>query len=426
MLMTKGARSEPSLFDPVSYATGCPHERIAHLRAQGAVSWQDEAHDPSLFFPVVRGGWWIHGYDELKVVLRAPEVFSSSRGTAMLMDADPDTTAAMGNMLVNMDPPIHSRRRRLVSYMFTPRRIAVLEPAIRDIAASVIDAIAPLGRCDAVESIAAPMPMRVIAELLGIPERSRELFEISNRMVGAIDTEPAERAATSTSAAIEIQLLGHELAQQKRARPDNSLLSAYVNGTLDEAREDHEQLDDDEVGWFLLLLTVAGNETVRTATSQAIRVLAEHPDQRARLVQHLDEYFPSAIEEILRYQSPVRALQRTATERVEIGGQMIEAGDKVVCHFSSALRDERQFDRAEVFDISRPSPTVQLAFGYGEHYCLGANLARVQLRAILGEIYRRIPDIHPVGEPVFQPTPLFEALLAMPVEYTPERSRRSS
>ena len=419
--MTADDTATRSLFDPQTYAAGCPYPHFAALRAAEPVSWQAPAEDPSLAVGHVQGGWWVHRYDDVKRVLRDPQLFSSQRRSAFLFDPDEGTAAAMANMLINMDPPAHGRYRRLVAAAFTPRRLAMLEPRVQEIAAGVIDAVAPLGQCDAVHDIAAPMPMTVIAGLLGIPERSRELFDISNRMVGAVDVaDPRERAERATMASIEIQLLGQQLAAEKRSAPDGSLLSAYVNGGLEGVEGVHEGCTDDETGWFLLLLAAAGNETVRTATAQAIRVLAEHPDQRDLLVADLDGRLPGAIEEILRYTSPVRAIRRTSTEPAELGGLSLPADAKVVCHFSSALRDEREFDEPDRFDILRPPPSQQLAFGFGEHYCLGATLARLQLRTILREIYTRIPDIHPSGPVLPQPTPLLEGLLAMPVAFTPE------
>lgn len=421
--MTVG--TEPSLFDPDAYEHGCPYARFAELRGRGALSWQPPAEDPSLASPHLDGGWWVHTNDDVRTVLRDPATFSSQRRTALLVDLDDASVEAMANMLLNMDPPVHSRYRKLVGAAFNPRRVARLEPRIRAIARRVIDRVAPLGSCDAVRDIAATMPMTVIAELLGIPERSAELFDISNRMVGAIEVaDPRDRAERAILAVIEIQLLGQKLAGEKRAHPDGSLLSAYVNGGLDDIEGGHAGCTDDETGWFLLLLTAAGNETVRTATAQAILTLAEHPDQRDLLVGDIDGHLDGAIEEVLRFRSPVRAIRRTTTRPVDLGGVHLPEGEKVVCHFSSALRDERHFDEPDRFDITRPPPGQQLAFGFGEHYCLGASLARAQLRAMLREIYTRIPDIHLSQPVVRQPTPLLEGLLAMPVEFTPEPAPR--
>ena len=411
--------AEVSLFNPDAYAGGCPHERLTVLRNAAAVSWQGPTTDPGLANSELSGGWFVHRYAEVRDVLGDPTTFSSERGTAVLMDSDPDIVAAMANMLINMDPPGHGKYRKLVAATFTPRRVNELRPRVEQIASGVIDKIAHRAACDGVADIAAPMPMQVIAELLGIPEMHRQLFEISNRLVGAVDTTPEQRAADSTIAAAEIHSLGVELAAQKRDTPDSSLISAYVNGNLDGV-EDYAGCTDEEAGWFLLLMAVAGNETVRTATSQALRVFAEFPAQRDLLVSDLERHIPGAVEELLRYRAPIRSLRRTATTDTQIDGTTVGEGDKVVCNFSSALRDERQFDKPEVFDITRPTPSIQLAFGYGEHYCLGANLARLQLRTILREIYSRIPDVHPVGPVVWQSTPLFEGLLHLPVEFTPE------
>ena len=412
---------EPSLLDPDSYAGGCPHARLAELRDAGAISWQPGAFDPNLSNPEVSGGWFVHRYDEVKSVLRDPATYSSQRGTALLMDPRPASVEAMSNLMINMDPPAHSKYRRLVSAMFTPRRVEALRPRVEAIAKEVINKIAGKGVADGIYDIAAPMPMRVIAELLGIPERGTLLFEISNRMIGAVDVEPEARAEMAMMGGAELHLLGQEMAREKRGADDGTLLAAFVNGTLEGVEGEQGGATDEEAGWFLLLMAVGGNETVRTATAQAIRTLAEWEDQRDLLVSDLDRYIPAAAEEILRFRPPIRSIRRTANAGGEIDGQPIAEGEKVVCNFTAATHDPQMFDNPEVFDITREQPKTQLAFGFGEHYCLGANLARMQLQVILREIYSRIPDIHPSGEIVHQPSPLICGLLSMPVAFTPER-----
>ncbi len=412
--------SELSLLDPYAYVEGCPHARLAELREAGATSWQPDTTDASLSQPQIFGGWFVHRYEEVKAVLRDPAVFSSQRGTVLLVDPAPDRVELMANMLINMDPPKHSRHRKLVAAIFTPRRVEELRPRVEAIAGEVIDRIAPNGTADGIRDIAAPMPMRVIAELLGVPERGEQIFDISNRMVGAVDAGPEARHELAMEAAFEIHLLGQEIAREKRGSDDGTIISAYVNGTLKGVEGEQRGATDEEAGWFLMLMSVAGNETVRTATAHAIRILAEWPDQRDLLVSDLDRHIPGAVEEILRYRAPLRSVRRTANADTEIAGQPISEGNKVVCNFTAALRDPRVFDEPDVFDITREQPRTQLAFGFGEHYCLGANLARVQLQSVLREIYSRIPDIHPSGEVVHQPTALISGLLSMPVAFTPE------
>ena len=413
--------SELSLLDPNAYVEGCPHARLAELREAGATSWQPDTTDLSLSQPQIFGGWFVHRYEEVKAVLRDPAVFSSQRGTVLLLDPAPDRVELMANMLINMDPPKHSQHRKLVAAIFTPRRVEELRPRVEAIAREVIDRIAPNGTADGIRDIAAPMPMRVIAELLGVPERGEQIFDISNRMVGAVDAGPEARQELAMEASFEIHLLGQEIAREKRGSDDGTIISAYVNGTLKGVEGEQRGATDEEAGWFLMLMSVAGNETVRTATAHAIRILAEWPDQRDLLVSDLDRHIPGAVEEILRYRAPVRSVRRTANAATEIAGQPISDGNKVVCNFTAALRDPRVFDEPDVFDITREQPRTQLAFGFGEHYCLGANLARVQLQSVLREIYSRIPDIHPSGEVVHQPTAFISGLLSMPVAFTPER-----
>lgn len=419
VLMTE--TSELSLLDPNAYVEGCPHARLAELREAGATSWQPDTTDLSLSQPQIFGGWFVHRYEEVKAVLRDPAVFSSQRGTVLLLDPAPDRVELMANMLINMDPPKHSQHRKLVAAIFTPRRVEELRPRVEAIAREVIDRIAPNGAADGIRDIAAPMPMRVIAELLGVPERGEQIFDISNRMVGAVDAGPEARHELAMEASFEIHLLGQEIAREKRGSDDGTIISAYVNGTLKGVEGEQRGATDEEAGWFLMLMSVAGNETVRTATAHAIRILAEWPDQRDLLVSDLDRHIPGAVEEILRYRAPLRSVRRTANADTEIAGQPISDGNKVVCNFTAALRDPRVFDEPDVFDITREQPRTQLAFGFGEHYCLGANLARVQLQSVLREIYSRIPDIHPSGEVVHQPTAFISGLLSMPVAFTPER-----
>jgi cytochrome P450 len=415
---------EPSLFAPETYRDGCPWDRYAELRARCPISWQEGVVDPALSSPEVQPGWWVHTYGAVKAVLRDTDAFSSAAMGVLLMDPDETAGITMRSMFLNMDPPLHSRHRRLVSFMFTPARMRRLEPRVQQIATATIDRVAPSGRCDAVADISARMPMTVIAELLGIPEHAEDLFTCSNRMIGAVDTPPEETLANAMEAAMLLVALAGEIAAEKRARPDESVMSAYVTGTLDADGVDTTPPTDDEIMAFLLLMSLAGNETVRTATSQGIRAFAEHPAQRDLLVSDLDAHLPGAIEEILRYRPPIRALRRQAVRPKEVGGHAFEAGDKVVVHFSSALHDESVFEEPAAFDITRELPTHQLAFGFGEHYCLGANLARLQLRTIFREIYSRIPDIRLDGPPVRQVGSLVEGFLSMPVTFTPERTAR--
>ena len=412
----------PTLLHPDSYTDGCPHERLAELREAGAASWQPGTFDPNLLEPEVRGAWFVHRYTEVKSVLRDPATYSSQRGTVILMDPDPEMIETLSNMLLNMDPPYHGRYRRLVGAIFTPRRVEALRPRVEAIAREVIDKVAPKGEADGIHDIAAPVPMQVIAELLGVPEHGERLFEMSNRLIGAVDDDPQTRVQMAGEASIDLHLLGQEMAREKRGTHDGTVLSAFVNGTLKGVEGEQRGATDDETGWFLMMMAAGGNETVRTATAQAIRILAEWPDQRDLLVSDLDRHIPGAVEEILRYRAPLRNIRRTANTDTEIDGQTVKEGDKVVCNFTAALRDPRVFDNPDTFDITREQPRTQLAFGFGEHHCLGANLGRLQLQVILREIYSRIPDIHPSDEAVHQPSAMFAGLMRMPVAFTPERA----
>ena len=413
--------NELTLLDPYAYAEGCPHARLAELREAGTTSWQPGTFDPSTSQPEILGAWFVHRYEEVKAVLRDPATFSSQRRTALLVDPDPDRVKAMSNMLINMDPPKHSQYRRLVAAIFTPRRVEALRPRVEEIAKGVIDRIAPNGTADGINDIAAQLPMRVIAELLGVPERSEQIFDISNRMVGAVGGGPDTRLEQSLEAALEIHLLGQEIAPReaglRRRHGDVGLRQRHPRGRRGRSAGRHRRggrlVPDADVG--------------RRERDGAHRHRAGHPHPggvaRPARSSGVGPGPPHSGHGGGAPPLPGAAAEHSphcGNAGTEIDGQPIDEGGKVVCSFTAALRDPRVFDDPDVFDITREQPRTQLAFGFGEHYCLGANLARLQLQVILREIYSRIPDIHPSGEVVHQPTALFAGLLRMPVAFTPE------
>ena len=404
------------LADPDMFVAhgGPPHEYLRVLRREAPVHWNPAPAVQKTISHVTQGFWVLSKHADVIHVSRTPKLFSSAeRGPYVWEMNDEDLAGQRMTMLV-MDPPQHVKYRRLVQRGFTPRMVERLEPTIRKHARSAVDAIAEKGECEFVEHLACELPLTLICELVGIPvEMRKQIFEWSNQMIGADDADM--RAVDPKTTAMQMWLYCNQLVAQKKAKPDDTLLSALANGSVE-----GEALTELELNNFFVLLCVAGNETTRNATSQFMRLMFEHPEQWKLLTSDVDRYLDGAIEEVLRFSPPVMMFRRTAMEDTEIRGRLIAKGDKLYLSYPSANRDEDVFGESSMrFDITRKD-NDHIAFGIGEHYCLGANLARMQLRCILREIATRLPDIRPVGGPEFQRSNFIAGIKRMPVKYTPE------
>jgi len=409
---------ELDLSDPelVVRSAGPPHAYLRRLRREAPVCWHDAPSRPRGILGVTRGYWVISRHADVVHVSRHPRLFSNAQGSHLLGDMAEDDLAGMRTQLIGMDPPQHVKYRRLVQRGFTPRMVAKLEPRIRACAREIVDRVAARGECEFVEDLASELPLTLICELIGVPHEDRKkIFEWSNQLVGADDPEQQGGPDPRVFAA-QMWMYSNELADRKRAAPDDTLISTYVHSEVD-----GEKISTVEINHFFVLLAVAGNETTRNATSHFLRVLSSHPAERARLLADLDGLLPSAIEEALRFSPPVMYFRRTATEDTEIRGVRIRAGDKLYLSYPSANRDEEVFEEPDRFDVAR-EPNDHLAFGIGEHYCLGANLARMQLRCILRELLTRLPDLAPSAPPAIQHGTLIHGVKRMPVRFTPERA----
>jgi cytochrome P450 len=406
---------ELNLYDPDAYRSGPPHAYLGRLRREAPVCWHEKpGPEVRCISPLETGYWLLSKYQDVVDVSKNPRLFSSQVGTCFLMDPGADSLPGLQAMLVNMDPPSHVRYRRLVQRGFTPRMVAELEPRIRSHARRVVDNVARKGSCEFVTELACELPLILICELMGIPEEDRkQIFDWSNALIGADDPH-LNAGADTLQASTQMWMYSNDLAARKRAKPDDTLISKYVNGDVDGAA-----ISDFELNNFFVLLSVAGNETTRNATSHFMRLMSEHPDQFELLKTDVDRLLPGAIEEALRFSPPVLAFRRTALEDTEIRGVRIRKGDKVVMSYPSVNRDEDVFEDPDRFDIRR-SPNHHLAFGIGEHFCLGANFARMQLRCILREVVTRLPDIRVVRPPRLQRSNLIAGITEMRVEYTPE------
>jgi len=404
-----------SLFDPDTYRAGPPHAYLARLRREAPVCWHEKpGADVKCASKLDTGYWVLSKYQDVIDVSRSPQLYSSYTGSAFLFDAGPDDLPGLQAMLVNMDPPGHVKYRRLVQRGFTPRMVTELEPRIRAHAKRIVDNVSRKGSCEFVTELACELPLVLICELMGIPEEDRkQMFEWSNALIGGDDPE-MNVGADQMQVSIQMWMYANALAQKKREKPDDTLISKYVNGEVEGTR-----ISDFELNNFFVLLAVAGNETTRNATSHFMRLMSEHPDQFELLKTNIDRLLPGAIEESLRFSPPVVAFRRTALADTELRGVAIRQGDKVVLSYPSANRDEEVFDDPDRFDIRR-SPNHHIAFGIGEHFCLGANFARMQLRCILRELLTRLPDIHVTRPPKLQRSNLIHGIREMHVEFTPE------
>jgi len=375
--------AEIDVLDPDIYVQGVPHEAFRRLRMEAPVYFHPE--------PDGRGFWALTRYADVVAVSRDPVGFSSARGGTNIKDYEGSDLSQIQLLMLNMDPPQHHKFRKLVSTGFTPRMTARLEPRIRETAKRIIDRVASKGRCDFVKEIAAELPLQVIAELMGIPLDDRhKVFEWSNRLIGFDDPEFQTSMEDARIAAAEIWFYANELATKRQGQRGDDLVSVLIN-----AEVDGERLTEMEFDAFFMLLAVAGNETTRNLISGGMIALLEHPDERARLIAD-PALVPSAVEEMLRCVSPVMHFRRTAMRDSEIRGQRIREGDKVVLYYISANRDEDVFPDSATFDVGR-TPNEHLAFGVGEHFCLGSSLARLEIRVMFEELVRRLPDMRIAG-----------------------------
>jgi methyl-branched lipid omega-hydroxylase len=337
-------------------------------------------------------------YADVVEASKHPEVFSSGRGATSIPDLPVEFNEYFGSM-INMDDPRHARLRRIVSRAFTPRMITRFEDNVRQAAAAIVDDLLAAGPCDFVSRVAARLPLKIICDMMGIPDDQYEMvLANSNIILSGFDPEflsqDQDEAVTQLLGAGQaLADLVTSLAATRVQAPAEDLVSALVTANID-----GEQLTSAELASFFILLVVAGNETTRNALSHALMLLTEYQEQRRLLLADLEGRIGGAVEEIVRYASPVLFMRRTLTQDYTMNGQEYREGDKVVLFYYSANRDEAMFTDPERFDITR-SPNPHLGFGGpGPHYCLGAHLARRELTVMLRELLTRVPDIT-AGEP---------------------------
>jgi len=373
------------LTDPDAFVGSVPHEWFERLRREAPVYWHDEADG--------RGFWAVTSYEHCVTVNREWQTFSSMKGAVYLWDLPEEALEQQRLIMLNMDPPLHTRYRLLVNKGFTPRMINALEEQMRERTREILDRVAAQGECDFVVDVAAELPLQVIADMVGVPQEDRhKIFDWSNRMIGGDDPEYGLTEEDRQMASMELYAYASELAAQRRLDPHQDLISI-----LTQAEVEGEQLSELELDLFFLLLSVAGNETTRNLISHGILALIDNPDQLAKLRADRSLMGP-AVEEMLRWGTPVMNFRRTATHDTELGGQQIKEGDKVVFWHISANRDESVFEDPYTFDVTR-TPNEHVAFGSGgPHYCLGANLARMEIRVMFEELLDRFSEMEITGD----------------------------
>jgi cholest-4-en-3-one 26-monooxygenase len=405
--------SQIDLLDRDRFTSGVPHEWFTWLRANDPVHHHAEPDGP--------GFWVITKLDDVVACNRDAATFSSAAargGVVGLEEKEGGPSAAEeagGKLMLFMDPPDHTRYRRLVNRGFTPRMISQMEVHIRELTTDILDEVLPLGTSDFVVDVAAELPLEVIAELIGVPREDRhKIFEWSNAMIGSEDPEYAVSAEAMLDAQVQMFVYAQQLAERHRESEADDIISALLS-----AEVDGESLSDMDFNLFFLLLSVAGNETTRNAIAHGMNAFLEHPDQYELLASDPAAHIHGAVEEILRWASPVMYFRRNCTRDIELRGRTIRAGDKISMWYASANRDEEHFEDPFRFDITR-DPNPHIAFGGGgPHFCLGAQLARMEIQVLFEELVARVPRVEALGPPERLRSNFIGGIKHLPVRFHP-------
>ncbi len=387
-----------------TWGRGVPHDQFDRLRREAPVYRHPEPKGP--------GFWAVTKHADVRAVSHDSATFSSWVGGTFIPDQDEMALSQIRLTILNMDPPKHNRYRRLVSRGFTPRMIAKLVEDINARAAKVVDDVCETGEVEFVSEVAAQVPVQMICEMIGLePDVWPRMYELSNLLIGSAD-DP-EYVGMGEHAAAEVYALCDAVAADRRVNPRDDLMTALVN-----AEVDGERLDDLELNLFFITLVVAGNETTRNLINHSMLALIDHPDQAQRLRDDPSLWDPG-VEEMLRYGSSIHNFRRTATRDTEIRGVPIAEGDKVVVYYASANRDEDVFDDPHTFDVARTPNDHQTFGGGGVHFCLGASLARAEIRATMRQLVERLPDIELAGPVDRLHSDFVNGIKRMPVRFTP-------
>jgi cytochrome P450 len=402
------------LASATTFGPGVPHDAFDTLRRHGGIAWHTEppvagmlGDNPLLQFVDSPGFWVVTSHELVSEVDRDQERFSSEAGGTFVPSLAEESLAMFRQMMLNMDHPRHTRLRRILQPIFTPKSIERLRQSIEQNATDILSGLH--GEVDLVTTVSAEMPLRVLADLFGMPRDDRHLiFEWSNALLGADDPGAAQHADDAMGALAGMMGYGQAMADERRAEPRDDLVSRIVT-----AEVDGERLTDEEFQMFWLLLVVAGNETTRNAVSGSVVALHEH-GRWSWLAEH-PEHLGTAVDELLRFTSPVQQFRRTATCDLRLGDQDVRAGDKVVMWFGAANRDPAVFVDPHELDLLR-EPNPHVAFGIGPHFCLGSHLARLEMTEMLRQLLVHDPDLE-VGEAIRVPSNFINGVARLPVRF---------
>ena len=392
---------------------------FATLREEDPIRFFEEWEvPPEIPLPRGPGYWALTKHKHILEASRNPAVFCSGKGATSTVDLPPQMNEFFGGM-INMDDPRHGKQRQIISRGFTPRSLGRIEEAVDQRAVRVIDRVIEKGECDFVNDIAAPLPLEIICDMMGIPDsQSQFVFEKSNLILGLGDPDynPGgdNPIMAAMSAGTELAALMKEMAESRRKNPTGDMTSALIHASGDE-----EILDDSELASFFILLIVAGNETTRNAISHGMKALCDYPSERERWSEDFEGIAPSAVEEIVRWASPVIYMRRTLTQDHVLDGVQLKEGDKCALWYASANRDEEVFEDPFRFDVTR-TPNEHVGFGGpGPHFCLGANLARREIKVMFRQILQRLPDLEITGPPERLASNFVHGIKRMPCRFSP-------
>lgn len=394
------------------------HELLARLReTEPGIHWIDEGD-------VGPGYWAITRQAHLREVNRQADVFSSHEGGTQMSELDfsrPTTQAMNDGLMIELDAPKHTRFRRIVSRGFTPRMINLLEDYLQNRTDSIIDKVCEKGEAEFVEELSSELPLQAIAEMVGIPIEDRaKIFEWTNKMIGNQDPDFTADVDDATNAALELFMYSRALQTERRTQPADDIITTLLSADVD-----GEALSEEEFDMFFLLLSVAGNETTRNSITRGMMGFFEFPDQWEKYKSDPSRYEDTMVDEVVRWATPVLHFRRQCVKDYELDGVQMKAGDKVVMWHIAANRDPRAFDDPWTFDIER-SPNEHVGFGGGgPHFCLGANLARMEIKLMFREFAARLPDIHLDGEISYLRSNFIGGIKKMPVAFTPTASRNT-
>jgi cholest-4-en-3-one 26-monooxygenase len=397
--------------DPEIYKTRVPAQELAELRRAAPVWWVAQRRGSAGFDD--DGYWAVTRHADVMAISKAPEVYSSSENTALIrfQEGIPRESIDMQRViLLNMDPPDHTRMRGIVSRGFTPRAIGALRQTLADRAERIVRGALEHGTGNFVTDVAAELPLQAISELIGVPQEDRgKIFHWSNQMVSYDDRQAGPDDEVGQMAAIELLGYSMTMAEERRQSPRTDIVTKLINAEID-----GHGLSDDEFGYFVLMLAVAGNETTRNAITHGMLAFLDHPEQWELFKAERPE---TASDEIVRWATPITVFQRTAVKDTVLGGQEIKAGDRLGLFYRSANFDEEVFDEPERFDVRR-NPNPHLGYGgYGTHYCLGANLAKLEIELIFNAIADHMPDIKKAGDPIRLRSGWINGIKELPVSY---------